>query len=126
MSLRTKLLGLAAGLSLTVGGAAGTLADDVQLFHDKGFWSEAFQNMGDAAARDTGNRIVEVAYANPEQYKAFIQSAIASGEPPDMFTWWTGGVYKDLVESGQGGFVLRPFASPARELPEIVDFFPVS
>ena len=26
----------------------------------------------------------------------------------------------------QGGFVLRPFASPARELPEIVDFFPVS
>ena len=27
---------------------------------------------------------------------------------------------------GQGGFVLRPFASPARELPEIVDFFPVS
>ena len=26
----------------------------------------------------------------------------------------------------QGGFVLRSFASPARELPEIVDFFPVS
>ena len=26
----------------------------------------------------------------------------------------------------QGGFVLRPFAGPARELPEIVDFFPVS
>ena len=26
----------------------------------------------------------------------------------------------------QGGFVLRPFASPARELSEIVDFFPVS
>ena len=26
----------------------------------------------------------------------------------------------------QGGFVLRPFASPSRELPEIVDFFLVS
>ena len=100
MSLKSKFLALAAGLCLTVGGAAGAVADDVQLFHDKGFWSEAFQQMGDAAARDTGNRIVEVAYANPEQYKAFIQSAIASGETPDMFTWWTGGVYKDLVESG--------------------------
>ena len=100
MSLRSKFLGVSAALSLTVGGAAGALADDVQLFHDKGFWSEAFQQMGDAADRDTGNRIVDVAYANPEQYKAFIQSAIASGETPDMFTWWTGGVYKDLVESG--------------------------
>ena len=100
MSLRSKFLGVAAALSLTVGGAAGALADDVQLFHDKGFWSAAFPQMGDAAARDTGNRIVEVAYATPEQYKAFIQSAIASGETPDMFTWWTGGVYKDLVESG--------------------------
>ena len=100
MSLRSKILGVAAALSLTVGGATGALAADVQLFHDKGFWSEAFQKMGDASERDTGNRIVEVAYANPEQYKAFIQSAIASGETPDMFTWWTGGVYKDLVASG--------------------------
>ena len=32
----------------------------------------------------------------------------------------------DHDASTQGGFVLRPFASPARELPEIVDFFPVS
>ena len=30
------------------------------------------------------------------------------------------------VVEGQGGFVLRPFASPSRELPEIVDFFLVS
>ena len=96
MSFRSRFLALAAALSLAVGGASGALADDVELFHDKGFWSEALQQVGEV----TGNRIVQVAYANPEQYKAFIQSAIASGETPDMFTWWTGGVYKDLVASG--------------------------
>ena len=37
-------------------------------------------------------------------------------------TW----VVKACLHASQGGFVLRPFASPARELPEIVDFFPVS
>jgi multiple sugar transport system substrate-binding protein len=89
---------LAAALSLSASGAA--IAEDVDLMHDKGFWSEALQKTGDAANEKIGIRIVENAYAQPEQYKAFIQSSVASGEPPQMFTWWTGGIFRELIESG--------------------------
>ena len=80
--------------------SAGATAADVQLVHDKGFWSAALQEVGDAAGEATGVQIVETASAQPEQYKAFIQSSVASGDMPEMFTWWTGGVYRELVESG--------------------------
>ena len=98
MNVKANLVALAAAGVLTSGSAA--VATDVQLFHDKGFWSEPLQQVGDVAGEMTGNRIVQVAYANPEQYKAFIQSSIAGGETPDMFTWWTGGVFRELVASG--------------------------
>ena len=80
--------------------ASGAMAD-VELVHDKGFWSEFLQTLGDKSEELTGNRIVEVAYANPEQYKAFIQTSAASGDLPDMFSWWTGGVFEDIVSTGQ-------------------------
>ncbi len=81
-------------------GATSALAAEIQLFHDKGFWSEPLQTVGDAAGVATGNPITQVAYSTPEQYKAFIQSAIAGGDVPDMFTWWTGSVFSELVETG--------------------------
>lgn len=86
--------------ALLTGMAAPAVADEVQLMHDKGFWSEALQKVGDAAGEDAGVKIVETAYAQAEQYKAFIQSSVAGGDAPEMFTWWTGGVYSDLVGSG--------------------------
>ncbi|MCP4383729.1 MAG: extracellular solute-binding protein [Hyphomicrobiales bacterium] len=102
MSRKLRLTGLAAAGAMMLGiGAA--VADDVQIVHDKGFWSEALQKVADAATEATGNKFVEAAYANPEQYKAFIQSSVASGDMPDMFTWWTGGVYEELIASGAVG-----------------------
>lgn len=98
MKLRKKLLGTALA---TVLSAVPAVAQEVQLFHDKGFWSPQLQAVGDAAAEATGVRIVETPYANPEQYKAFVQASIASGETPNMFTWWTGATFDELVSSGQ-------------------------
>ncbi len=71
------------------------------MVHDKGFWSEQLQAVGDAAQEATGVRIVETPYATAEQYKAFIQSSIASGELPDMFTWWTGATFNEIVSTGK-------------------------
>ena len=100
MSLAKWLGGAIAGAALAV--CAGTaFAADVPLFHDKGFWSKQFQDVGDAAKEKTGVRIVQNSYAPPEQYKAFIQSSIASGNAPDFFTWWTGATFKDLVATGK-------------------------
>lgn len=98
MKLRGKLLGTALGVLLGAGSAS---AQEVQLFHDKGFWSEQLQAVGDAAVEATGISIVETPYANAEQYKAFVQASIASGETPNLFTWWTGATFAELVSSGQ-------------------------
>lgn len=89
-----------AGATLALGLGAAR-AGDVPLFHDKGFWSKQFQEVGDAAGQKTGVRIVQNSYAPPEQYKAFVQSSIASGSTPDFFTWWTGQTFEELVGTGQ-------------------------
>lgn len=98
MNLKRKLLGTAVGVMLA---ASPAMAQEVQLFHDKGFWSEQLQTVGKAAQENAGVAIVETPYANAEQYKAFVQASIASGETPDMFTWWTGATFAELVSSGQ-------------------------
>ena len=86
------------GAALLAGMTAA--AQEVELVHDKGFWSEQLQAVGDASEAATGVRIVENAYGNPEQYKAFIQASIAGGSAPQMFNWWTGETFNELVETG--------------------------
>jgi ABC-type glycerol-3-phosphate transport system substrate-binding protein len=81
--------------------AASAQADEVKLYNDKGFWQAQMQQVGDAAEKKTGVKIVASPYSSPEQYKAFIQASLTSGSPPDMFSWWTGQTFKDLVASGQ-------------------------
>ncbi len=98
MNIRTFLMGAVAG-SVLAGAAA--MADEVQLFHDKGFWSQQLQTVGKASEAATGVLIKETPYATAEQYKAFIQASVASGEAPNLFTWWTGTTFKELVATGQ-------------------------
>ncbi|NJM82544.1 MAG: extracellular solute-binding protein [Tabrizicola sp.] len=94
-----RLLTLGAALVLTA--APVHAQSEVELFHDKGFWSTQLQAVGDACAQSAGVKIVERPYANAEQYKAFIQASIAGGETPGMFTWWTGSTFEELVSTGQ-------------------------
>lgn len=94
-----RMLSLAAALALTA--APAFAQSEVELFHDKGFWSTQLQAVGAACAQSAGVNIIERPYANAEQYKAFIQASIAGGETPDMFTWWTGSTFAELVGTGQ-------------------------
>lgn len=88
-----------AAAAITAGATAR--AEDVKLFNDKGFWTAQLQQVGDAAEKKTGVKIVPSPYSSPEQYKAFIQSSLSGGSAPDMFTWWTGQTFNDLVATGQ-------------------------
>lgn len=97
----SRILGASAVAALCIGSVVAATAAEVELYHDKHFWSEQFQAVGDLAGEKTGVRIVEHAYSPPDQYKAFIQSSIASGNTPDLFTWWTGKTFEDLVATGQ-------------------------
>jgi len=98
-AFRTFAVAGVAAAALLAGAAAR--ADEVKLFNDKGFWSAQLQQVGDAAEKKTGVKIVPSPYSSPEQYKAFIQSSLSSGSAPDMFTWWTGKTFNDLVATGQ-------------------------
>jgi multiple sugar transport system substrate-binding protein len=102
MNWKKHLVGLAAAGSM-MAGASAAVADEVQMVHDKPFWSDALTVVTAAGSEAMGIEFVEAAYGNAEQYKAFIQSSVAGGDMPDMFTWWTGGVYEDLIESGAVG-----------------------
>ena len=92
------VVGVAAA-ALLAGAAAR--AEEVKLFNDKGFWTNQLQQVGDAAEKKTGVKIVPSPYSSPEQYKAFIQSSLSGGSAPDLFTWWTGQTFNDLVATGQ-------------------------
>ncbi len=96
--MKKMLLGAAAAAILA---ASSAIAGEVQLFHDKGFWSEQLQKVGAGSEAATGVKIVETPYATAEQYKAFIQASVASGETPNLFTWWTGETFNELVSTGQ-------------------------
>jgi len=100
MNFKTKLLSLAfAGfMSASV---VSVYAAEVTLVHDKPFWGEALQKVVDAATKSIGETMKQNAYSPPEQFKAYMQSSIAANDPPDIFTWWTGGVYEELIKSGQ-------------------------
>ena len=99
MKIKTKLLALAfAGLMSM--GAVSAYAAEVTIVHDKPFWADALQKVVDAETKATGVTMKQNPYSPPEQYKAYIQSSVAADDPPDVFTWWTGGVYEELIKTG--------------------------
>ncbi len=101
MSTKSKILSIAlAGFIASASAATSAMAGEVNLIHDKAFWSDALKKVGDAATKATGVKMGQTPYSPPEQYKAFVQSSVAANDPPQIFTWWTGGVFEDLVKTG--------------------------
>lgn len=93
----TKLLGaLALGMSFT---ATAASADPVTVFHDKPFYQSGWDGLTTTAKED-GLELNFSAYAT-DQFQAYIQSSLMSGDAPQAFTWWNGTKLKEIVDSGQ-------------------------
>src|SRR4051794_10466328 len=88
MLKRTKgLLALAlAGALMTLSAAAG--AQTVTVFHDKPFYQAGWDGLT-ATAKKSGIDLQFSAYAT-DQFQAYIQSSLQSGDAPEAFTWWNG------------------------------------
>lgn len=87
-----SLKSLAVGaLALCV--AAPAIAQQVTLAHDKAFWEPGWIATGAEAG------FTQTAYPT-DQYVGFIQSSVAAGTQPGLFTWWTGRALDDLAASG--------------------------
>jgi multiple sugar transport system substrate-binding protein len=93
----TKLLAaLAVGMSFT---ATAASADPVTVFHDKPFYQSGWDGLT-ATAKEDGIELNFSAYAT-DQFQAYIQSSLMSGDAPQAFTWWNGTKLKEIVDSGQ-------------------------
>ncbi|MBV9633653.1 MAG: extracellular solute-binding protein [Methylobacteriaceae bacterium] len=98
---RAMMMRLAAGAAfgLALVGAQQCRADEITLFHDKPFYQTGWDHLAQAA-KAAGIDLKTSAYAT-DQYQAFIQTGLQSGEAPSLFTWWNGTKLNEIVETGQ-------------------------
>jgi multiple sugar transport system substrate-binding protein len=89
-----RRLGLAAALA---GGlAAPAFAADVDVYHDKANWQDAYTKvLGAAPAASEA-----VPYADTSSYQAAVRASLRTDSAPGIFTWWSGYRMKDLVDAG--------------------------
>jgi ABC-type glycerol-3-phosphate transport system substrate-binding protein len=89
-----KRLALSAALVGAMAGAA--FAQNVDFYHDKANWQDAFNTaFAKAPVPVTGTP-----YADTSTYQAAVRAALKTPSAPGLFTWWSGYRMKDLVDAG--------------------------
>ncbi len=79
--------------------ATAAQAGTVTIFHDKPFYQSGWDNLS-AAAKADGIDLKFSGYAT-DQFQAYIESSLLSGDAPKAFTWWNGTKLKEIIDSGQ-------------------------
>lgn len=92
-----KKLGLTA--AILTGLAAPTLAADVDFYHDKANWQDAYQKVLGMAQDAVGVSVEPVPYADTSTYQAAVRASLRTPSAPGIFTWWSGYRMKDLVDA---------------------------
>jgi multiple sugar transport system substrate-binding protein len=95
--------GLAIGVStmLTTHVSPTTFAaTSLKLAHDKPTWNDWFNAEGKAAETATGVGWASTPYADTTTYQAAIRTAGATPKVPDLYTWWSGWLMKEIVDAG--------------------------
>ncbi|MGW5684016.1 ABC transporter substrate-binding protein [Nonomuraea sp. NPDC003754] len=74
---------------------------ELALYNDKGAWSPYFTEMGALSKQQIGLAMKPVGYTDEPTYQAFIKAAFRTDAKPDLFTWQTGGLLKEIVGQKQ-------------------------
>jgi ABC-type glycerol-3-phosphate transport system substrate-binding protein len=77
--------------------AAGTM---LQLYNDKANWAPWINMAGQSALKAAGVGWKSVPYADTTTYQASIRTSARTSKAPDLFTWWSGWLMKDIVDAG--------------------------
>src|SRR6266568_2813506 len=77
--------------------AAGTM---LQLYNDKANWAPWINAAGQSALKAVGAGWKSVPYADTTTYQASIRTSARTSKAPDLFTWWSGWLMKDIVDAG--------------------------
>lgn len=75
-------------------------AKTLKLANDKVTWKAWFNSTGKAAANATGVGWEAVSYADTTSYQAAIRTAGRTSRAPDLYTWWSGWLMKEIVDAG--------------------------
>jgi multiple sugar transport system substrate-binding protein len=87
-------------LLVSCGNGTSSSAATLGLSNDKVTWKDWFQSEGNAAKQATGAAWKPSEYADTNTYQAAIRTSGASSKAPDLFTWWSGWLMKDIVDAG--------------------------
>ncbi len=97
--------GSAAAAAFAIGATPITMAQDktkITWWHINTIESEkaAFQALADAFVAENPNVEIEITVLENEAFKQKIATAMQSGEPPDIFQSWGGGVLLEYADAG--------------------------
>jgi multiple sugar transport system substrate-binding protein len=93
-----KRLGIVAAALAAMAGPA--LAQNVDFYHDKANWQDAFMAVLSGAQEATGVTVTATPYADTSTYQAAVRATLRTPSAPGIFTWWSGYRMKDLVDAG--------------------------
>lgn len=92
---------LLASVAVAVLSGTAVQAQDISFSYDKNGWETGFEAISEGASAASGLAITPQLQTPTDRYQAFVQSSIAGGNTPPLFTWWNGKQLDSLVETGQ-------------------------
>ena len=81
------------------GGGKSQTPATLQLSNDKAAWKPYFTQEGTAQKKADGVSWTINGYADTSTYQAAIRTAGGTRKAPDLFTWWSGWLMKDIVDA---------------------------
>ena len=84
----------------TSGGGTSSGASTLQLSNDKVTWKPWFEQAGAASKSAGGPSWKPNEFADTSTYQAAIRTSGGSSKVPDLFTWWSGWLMKEIVDAG--------------------------
>jgi multiple sugar transport system substrate-binding protein len=82
------------------GSSVFSAATTLKLANDKVAWKPWFNTAGKDAAKAIGIGWDAVEYADTSSYQAAIRTSGRTSKAPDLYSWWSGWLMKEIVDAG--------------------------
>lgn len=88
------------GLLTACSSGSGGGGSSLQLSNDKATWKSWFQQEGTRAKSAVHVGWTPNEYSDTNAYQAAIRTSGGSSKAPDLYTWWSGWLMKEIVDAG--------------------------
>lgn len=81
-------------------GSGGASVSSLKFSNDKATWKPWFQALGQASKKATGIDLNLAEYADTNTFQATIRTSAGTPKTPDLYSWWSGWLMKEIVDAG--------------------------